>query len=156
MFFHWNLTSARRFQSLSPFGVLSKVLTLLSFHLQTQVSKRVPARTPCGRLSNTSKYLILSTLCTSATTVLQLSPWLISSKLSTSLRTPCTASVLHLHFCWNENNGIPPELSEINSEPLSTHSLRTFHCTPCRNFSHSGRETIETHSLSLSDFKHST
>jgi hypothetical protein len=29
------------------------------------------------------------------------------------------ASVPHLHFCGNENNGIPPELSEINSEPVN-------------------------------------
>jgi hypothetical protein len=41
------------------------------------------------------------------------------------------ASVLHLHFCWNENNSIPPELSEINSNPVnalladvSLHSLQ--------------------------------
>jgi hypothetical protein len=65
------------------------------------------------------------------------------------------ASVLHLHFCWNENNGIPPELSEIK--------LRTFvnaHLAdvPLHSLQEllSGRETIETHSLSLSDFIHST
>jgi hypothetical protein len=40
--------------------------------------------------------------------------------------------VLHLHFCWNENNGILPELSEIKLRPLvnahladvSLHSLQ--------------------------------
>jgi hypothetical protein len=57
--------------------------------------------------------------------------------------------MLHLHFYWNENNNILPELSEIKSEPLSMHSLWTLHCTPYRNFSHSARETIETHSISL-------
>jgi hypothetical protein len=42
------------------------------------------------------------------------------------------ASVLHLHFCWNENNGIPPKLSEIKLRTLvnahladiSLHSLQ--------------------------------
>jgi hypothetical protein len=40
--------------------------------------------------------------------------------------------VLHLHFCWNENNGILPELSEIKLRTLvnahladvSLHSLQ--------------------------------
>jgi hypothetical protein len=40
--------------------------------------------------------------------------------------------VLHLHFCWNENNGISPELSEIKLRTLvnahladvSLHSLQ--------------------------------
>jgi hypothetical protein len=44
------------------------------------------------------------------------------------------ASVLHLHFCWNEKNDNSPKLSEINSKTLSMHSLQMFHCTPCRNF----------------------
>jgi hypothetical protein len=42
------------------------------------------------------------------------------------------AFVLHLHFFWNENNGIPPELSEIKLRTLvnahladaSLHSLQ--------------------------------
>jgi hypothetical protein len=42
------------------------------------------------------------------------------------------AFVLHLHFCWNENNGISPEISEIKLKTLvnahladiSLHSLQ--------------------------------
>jgi hypothetical protein len=42
------------------------------------------------------------------------------------------ASVLHLHFCWNENKGTSPELSEIKLRTLvnvhladvSLHSLQ--------------------------------
>jgi hypothetical protein len=96
----------------------SKLLSLLSFHLQTQTTKRVPAHTPCGKISNTPGYLIFRLCALSATTVLQLSPWLITSKISTSLRTPCMDFVLRLPFCWNENNGIPPELSEIKLRTL--------------------------------------
>jgi hypothetical protein len=56
----------------------------------------------------------------------------------------------------NENNGIPPELSEINFESCQRTPCGHFHCTPCRNFFYSGREIIETHSLSLSVFKNPT
>jgi hypothetical protein len=35
-------------------------------------------------------------------------------------------SVLHLHFCWYENNDISPEFSEIKLRPSSTHTLWTF------------------------------
>jgi hypothetical protein len=96
----------------------SKVLSLLSFHLQTQTSKRVPSRTTSGKLSNTPRYLIFRLCALSATTVLQLSPWLISSKISTSLHTPCMDFVLHLHFYWNKNNSIPHEIFEIKLRTL--------------------------------------
>jgi hypothetical protein len=35
-------------------------------------------------------------------------------------------SVLHLHFCWYENNDISPEISEIKLRPSSMHTLWTF------------------------------
>jgi hypothetical protein len=118
--------------------------------LTIQASKRNPACTPCGNLSNTSRYLISQLCALSATAVLHLSTLVDKFKASTNLHTPCTTYVLHLHFYWNENNGISPELSEINSEPCQR--------TPCRRFtallagtSLSGRETIETNS-SLSNF----
>ena len=64
--------------------------------------------------------------------------WILKStlvdnfKALTILRTPLTAFVLHLHFCWNENNDISPELSEIRLGTLvnahladvSLHSLQ--------------------------------
>jgi hypothetical protein len=33
--------------------------------------------------------------------------------------------VLHLHFCWYENNDISLDLSEIKLIPSSTHTLQT-------------------------------
>jgi hypothetical protein len=91
-----------------------------------------------------------------ATTTFQQFPQVVIPETLLGLRTPCTAPVLNLHFRENENNVFPPELSEIKTLNLSTHSLWTLHCTPCWN-SFSDRETIETHFLlSLSDFKHST
>ena len=90
------------------------------------------------------------------TTTFQQFPQVVSSETLLGLRTPCTSPVLNFQFRENENNVIPPELSEIKTLNPSTHSLRTPHCTPCRN-SCSDRETIETHFLlSLSYFIHST
>jgi hypothetical protein len=63
-------------------------------------------------------------------------------------------SVLHLLFCWNENNGILPELSEIKLKPSSMHTLQKF--TALLEGTLLGRETIETHSSPLSEFIHST
>jgi hypothetical protein len=63
--------------------------------------------------------------------------------------------VLHLYFCWNENNGIPPEFSEIKLRTLVNALLADVSLHSLQELSLSGRETIETHS-SLSDFIHST
>jgi hypothetical protein len=60
----------------------------------------------------------------SATTVLQLPFLLISHKTSSTCALLAWLPVLLLHFFGNENNGISLELSEINSESLSTHSLK--------------------------------
>jgi hypothetical protein len=95
--------------SLSTFkGVDPSELSLANLSL-----KRTPARTPCGDLSNTSKYLILQLCAPSTTTVPFFSTLFDKFKASNSLHTPCTAFVLHLHFCWNENNSISLEISEI-------------------------------------------
>jgi hypothetical protein len=52
---------------------------------------------------------------------------------------------------------ISPELSEVNSDFCQCTPCGQFNCTPCRKFTHSDRETIETHFLPFfSDFKHST
>jgi hypothetical protein len=59
------------------------------------------------------------------------------------------APVLNLHFCENENNVIPPELSEI--ETLNVNALLADELHSLQENSCSDRETIETHSfLSLS------
>jgi hypothetical protein len=60
-----------------------------------------------------------------ATTVFQPFPHAANSETLLSQRTFCTAPMFNLHFCENENNVIPPELSEIDTLNPSTHSLRT-------------------------------
>jgi hypothetical protein len=60
--------------------------------------------------------------------------------------------MLLLHFCWNENNGISPELSEIKLRIFVNAHLVDVSLHSLQELSHSGRETIETHSLSLLDF----
>jgi hypothetical protein len=67
-----------------------------------------------------------------ATTVLQQFRSGCNSETSLGLRTPCTAPVLNLHFCENENNVIPPELAETNSDFCQRTPCGQFHCTPCR------------------------
>jgi hypothetical protein len=37
-----------------------------------------------------------------------------------------------INFCENENNFIPPELAETNSDFCQRTPCRQFHCTPCR------------------------
>jgi hypothetical protein len=77
-----------------------------------------------------------------ATTVLQQFHSGCNSETLLGLRTPCTAPVLNLHFYENENNVIPPELSEIKTlnpcqrtpcgqTPL--HSLQEFYSLRLRN-----------------------
>jgi hypothetical protein len=132
-----------------------KVRTLLSFLSLTQISYEISARTPCGTLQIRLSIWILWLCATPCDSSLQPSPWLTNFELPTSLRTPCTASMPDLHFHGKWEQWYPSwDFHRWTLNP-STHSLRTFHCTPCRN-SCSDRETIETHSLTLSDFKYLT
>jgi hypothetical protein len=59
-----------------------------------------------------------------ATIVFQQFPQVVSSETSLGLCTPCMAPVFNLHFRENENNVIPPELSEMKT-------LNPRQCTPC-------------------------
>jgi hypothetical protein len=65
---------------------------------------------------------------------------------SLGLRTPCMAPVSNCTFGMNENK------SYLYLNPLSTHSLRTLQLHSLQEFSGLNRETIETHSFSLSNF----
>jgi hypothetical protein len=67
-----------------------------------------------------------------ATAVLQQFRSGCNSKTSLGLCTPCTAPMLNFHFCENENNFIPPELAEMNSEFCQCTPCEQIHCTPCR------------------------
>jgi len=82
-----------------------------------------------------------------AITVFLQFPQVINYEALFGLRTLCTAPVLNFHFHKNENNVIPPELSEIETLTPSTHSLGMISLHSLQENSCSDRETIETHSL---------
>jgi hypothetical protein len=69
--------------------------------------RKTPARTPCGKPSNTSSVELPSTLHTPTTAVSQQVIQVTKPETLLSLRTPCTAPVLNLHFCENENKSYP-------------------------------------------------
>jgi hypothetical protein len=70
----------------------SKVQILLNFP-NSESFRKTLARTPCGRLSNTSKCWNPSTLRTPTTAVSQYFTQVHNPETSLSLRTPCTAPV---------------------------------------------------------------
>jgi hypothetical protein len=111
-----------------------KILSLLSLiEKSSSPLGKVPARTPCGNSSNTSKYL---NLFDSAHSLRQQSfnnfSQVANTETSLGLRTPCMSPVLNLHFCENENNVISPDLAETNSDFCQRTPCGQFHCTPCR------------------------
>jgi hypothetical protein len=138
----------------------SKILSLLSLiEKSSSPLGKIPARTPCGNSSNTSKYL---NLFDSAHSLRQQSfnnfPQVANSETSLGLRTPCTAPVLNLHFCENENNVIPPELAEMNSDFCQRTPCGQFHCTPCRKTLAQTEKQLKlipySPSLQISDIKY--
>jgi hypothetical protein len=93
-----------------------------------------------------------------ATTVFQQFRSGCNSETSLGLRTPCTAPVLNLHFCENENNVIPPELAETNSDFCQRTPCGQFHCTPCRKTLAQTEKQLKlipySPSLQISDIKY--
>jgi hypothetical protein len=85
-------------------------------------------------------------------------PQVANSETSLGLRTPCTAPVLNLHFCENENNVISPELAEMNSDFCQRTPCGQFHCTPCRKTLAQTEKQLKlilySPSLQISDIKY--
>jgi hypothetical protein len=55
----------------------------------------------------------------------------------------------------NENNGIPPELLEINSDPVNAHFVDTSTALLAGTLVHEEKQ-LKLISLTFSDFKHLT
>jgi hypothetical protein len=111
-----------------------------------RVLEKTLAHTPCGNLQTLPSVEFPSTLCTPAAAVSQCFTQVHNPETSLGLHTPCTAPVPNCTF---ERMRTKATLSEPFVNALLA---RQFDCTPCRNPC-SDRETIETHSYFLSDFK---
>jgi hypothetical protein len=135
----------------------SKVSTLLIFPSTISSHKRTPAHTACGIPSNTSTYLNSRRCALSLQHQSLLSPTLIDKFLRS---LPACAHLAWILFLSCASAGMRTMVSLLS---FQRETLNLRQRTPCRRFtaplaetSHLGRETIETHSLSLSEFKHST
>jgi hypothetical protein len=112
----------------------SKILSLLSLiEKSSSPLGKIPMRTPCGNSSNTSKYL---NLFDSVHPLRQQSfnnfTQVENSETLLGPCSPCMAPVLNFHFYENENNVLPPELAETNSDFCECTPCQQFHYTPCR------------------------
>jgi hypothetical protein len=124
--------TSRHWSSLSVSSTTSKTLSLLSFlhNSSLQEDSCMHSLWQFFKYFQVFEPLRLCTL--PVTTVFQQFHSGCNSKTSLSLRTPCMAPVLNLHFCENENNVIPPELAEMNSHFCQRTPCGQFRCTPCR------------------------
>jgi hypothetical protein len=108
--------TSRKWSSLSVSSTTSKTLSLLSFlhNSSLQADSCTHSLRQFFKYSQVFEPLRLCTL--PATAVFQQFHSGCNSETSLDLGTPCTSHVLNLHFCENENNVIPPDLAETNSD----------------------------------------